>query len=50
GALASAYLDTNDLVEAARFASTAAGIKVSRYGGQDSIPTLKEVQNYLVEL
>ncbi|WP_430507880.1 ribokinase [Rossellomorea marisflavi] len=46
GALACAYLDTNDLVEAAKFASVAAGIKVSRSGGQDAIPTMEEVQAY----
>ncbi|WP_018665386.1 ribokinase [Heyndrickxia acidiproducens] len=46
GAIADALIDTNDLAEAARFASIAAGIKVSRTGGQDAIPTLKEVQNY----
>lgn len=49
GALANSYLDTNDLVEAVKFASVAAGIKVSRSGGQDSIPTLSEVQEYLVK-
>ncbi|WP_438347923.1 ribokinase [Paenibacillus sp. FA6] len=49
GAVANAYLDTKDLVEAVKFASVAAGIKVSRSGGQDSIPTLSEVQEYLVK-
>lgn len=49
GAVAHAYLDTNDLVEAVKFASVAAGIKVSRSGGHDSIPTLSEVQEYLVK-
>lgn len=49
GAVANAYLDTKDLVEAVKFASIAAGIKVSRSGGQDSIPTLSEVQEYLVK-
>ncbi|MDR4317664.1 PfkB domain-containing protein [Niallia circulans] len=49
GALASAYLDTNDLVKAANFASVAAGIKVSRSGGQEAIPTLSEVEGYLVK-
>ncbi|GIN57090.1 ribokinase [Lederbergia ruris] len=47
GALASSYLDTNDLVESAKFASVAAGIKVARHGGQEAIPTLKEVQEYV---
>ncbi|AWB46537.1 ribokinase [Paenibacillus sp. CAA11] len=47
GAIACALLDTNNLVEAAKFASVAAGIKVSRTGGQDAIPTLKEVQEYI---
>lgn len=46
GAIASAYLDTNDLIEAAKFASVAAGIKVSRTGGQDAIPTPEEVEEY----
>jgi len=47
GALASEYLNTNDLVKAAKFASVAAGIKVSRSGGQDAIPNLTEIQEYL---
>lgn len=47
GALASSYLDTNDLVESAKFASVAAGIKVARHGGQEAIPTRKEVEEYL---
>jgi ribokinase len=46
GALASSLLETNDLVEAVKFASVAAGIKVSRSGGQDAIPTLQEVLSY----
>ncbi|KRG15362.1 ribokinase [Virgibacillus soli] len=49
GALASSYLDTNDLIESAKFASVAAGIKVSRHGGQEAIPTLKEVESYLIK-
>ncbi|MEZ0118661.1 UNVERIFIED_ORG: ribokinase [Heyndrickxia coagulans] len=46
GAIADALIDTDDLVEAARFASVAAGIKVSRAGGQDAIPTLEEIKKY----
>lgn len=46
GALASALLNMDDLVEAARFANKAAGIKVSRTGGHQAIPTFTEVQNY----
>jgi ribokinase len=46
GAIADALIDTDDLVEAAKFATVAAGIKVSRTGGQNAIPTLQEVENY----
>ncbi|GAB2542652.1 ribokinase [Gracilibacillus alcaliphilus] len=44
GAVACEFLNTNDLVAAAKFASIASGIKVSRTGGHDSIPTLEEVK------
>lgn len=49
GAVASRLLDTNDLVDAAKFATIAAGIKVSRAGGHDAIPSLKEVEAYTIE-
>lgn len=46
GVLASAYVETNDLVEAVKYGNIAAGIKVSRGGGQLSIPTDKEIKAY----
>lgn len=47
GALASAYIETQDLAEAVKYGNVAAGIKVSREGGQDAIPTYNEVTSYL---
>ena len=49
GALASQYVKTNDLVEAVKYANIAAGIKVSRNGGQEVIPTYQEVIDYMNE-
>lgn len=46
GVLASAYVETGDLVEAAKYGNIAAGIKVSKEGGQQSIPTDEEVKAY----
>lgn len=48
GAIASRLLDTKDLVDAAKFATVAAGIKVSRPGGHDAIPSLSEVEAYTI--
>jgi len=49
GVVASQLLYTKDLVKVARLATIAAGIKVSRPGGHDSLPTLKEVKTYKVK-
>lgn len=49
GALANQYVKTNDLVEAVKYANIAAGIKVSRNGGQEVIPTYQEVIDYMNE-
>ncbi|BDP99060.1 ribokinase [Enterococcus faecium] len=49
GALAATLVDTDNLVEAVRFANIAAGIKVSRFGGQEAIPTKEEVMEYQKE-
>ncbi|MFC4387870.1 MULTISPECIES: ribokinase [Gracilibacillus] len=46
GAIACEFLDSNNLVQAAKFASVAASIKVSRTGGHNSIPTLIEMKEY----
>jgi ribokinase len=46
GAVASKLSETRDLVEAAKFATVAAGIKVSRTGGHDAVPSLEEVVGY----
>lgn len=43
-ALAYAYLQRNDILEAARFATLAAAISVTREGASSSVPTLKEVK------
>lgn len=47
GALAGFLIKDNDLLKAVKFATTAAGIKVSRFGGHDAIPSLEEVQRHL---
>jgi len=45
-ALSYAYLQKGDILEAARFATLAASICVSRPGASTSIPTLKEVKEF----
>lgn len=47
GALASSYVENKDLVQAVKYGNVAAGIKVSRAGGQESIPTSEEVLSYI---
>lgn len=42
--LAYAYLQRGDILEAARFATLAAAISVTREGASSSVPTLKEVK------
>lgn len=47
GALANYLIDhPDDLISAIKFAQIAAGIKVSRRGGHDAIPSLEEVTAY----
>ena len=46
GAMAAAYLDTQDLVKAVKYGNAAAGLKVSREGGQDAIPEWEELIQY----
>lgn len=46
GVLAAQLSQNVDLVSATKFASKAAAIKVSRAGGQASIPTKEEVENF----
>ncbi len=48
GALASAYVKTKDLVKAVQYGNVAAGMKVSQAGGQETIPTNTEVEQYMV--
>ena len=45
-AMTYAYLQKGDILEAARFATLAAAICVSRKGASTSIPTLKEVKAF----
>lgn len=47
GALAAALVENDNLVEAVTYATMASSIKVSRAGGQDSIPTEGEVKKAL---
>jgi len=49
GALACAIADGKTLEEAAKFAVIVSGIKVTRKGAQDGIPTLEEVKQYCKE-
>ncbi|WP_159721502.1 ribokinase [Enterococcus sp. CSURQ0835] len=45
GALAVHYAKHHDLIKAVEFANQAAAVKVSRTGGQSSIPTISELEN-----
>lgn len=47
GALAGALIKDPDLLKAVQFATVAAGIKVSRFGGHNAIPSLEEVKQHL---
>ena len=49
GALGVGIVDGADLVEAARFASAAASISVTRLGAQSSIPSRSEIEALLTE-
>lgn len=47
GALACSYSEQADIVKAVKFGNAAAGLKVSRIGGQNAIPTHDEVLQQL---
>lgn len=47
GALTAAFLDKKDLTEAVRYGNIAAGLKVSRAGGQEDMPTMEEINEYI---
>ena len=47
GAFAVALLESNDPLQAARFASAAAAISVTRHGAQSSMPTRQEVEKLI---
>lgn len=47
GALALALAEQQDLAQAIRFASAAAAIKVSRFGGRSGAPTRPELEEFL---
>ena len=49
GAFAVALLEGKDPIEAARFASAAAAIKVTRHGAQAAMPTRAEVDAFLAQ-
>ena len=46
GALASQYLESNDLLESVNFANKAAALSVMKRGASSSMPTLEEVVNF----
>lgn len=48
GTLAVALAEGKSLLDAARFASAAAAISVTRFGAQASVPTRKEIEHMLV--
>lgn len=47
-ALTVAYLNSGDIVSAAKYASAAAAITVSREGATTSVPTAEEVTNFII--
>lgn len=47
GALANALIDDPDLLKAVKFANIIAGIKVSRFGGHNAIPSKEEADEYI---
>lgn len=47
-ALTLAYLESGDIINAAKYASAAAAITVSRYGATSSVPTAAEVKNFII--
>ncbi len=47
GVLVTKYVETGDILAAARYANAAAGISVTRLGAQPSLPTAKEVDEFL---
>jgi ribokinase len=49
GAFAVALLENKDPWEAARFASAAAAISVTRTGAQESMPTRAQVDAFLIQ-
>ncbi len=48
GAFATRILEKNDLTRAARFANAAAAISVTRLGAQPSVPSLPEIERFLM--
>ena len=46
GALASQYLESNDLLDSVKFANKAAALSVMKRGASASMPTLEEVVNF----
>ena len=46
GALASQYLESNDLLDSVKFANKAAALSVMKRGASSSMPTLEEVVNF----
>jgi ribokinase len=50
GALACALADGESLVAAAKFASIVSALKVTRFGAQEGIPTLAEVQDFCASI
>ena len=46
GALASQYLESNDLLDSVNFANKAAALSVMKRGASSSMPTLEEVVNF----
>ena len=49
-ALSYAYLQKGDILEAARFATYAAAVSVTREGAVPSVPTLQQVKDFAAEI
>lgn len=49
GTLTKAFVETGDLVKAARYANAAGALTCTKLGAQPSLPTAKEIEDFLAE-
>lgn len=50
GAIASGLVNGNDLVSCAKFATVASALKVTKFGAQEGIPSMKEISDFSKEM